>query len=29
VKKETPKPREEAYICMLCGHAGHLGEFCF
>jgi hypothetical protein len=29
VKKETPKPREEAFICMFCGHAGHLDEFCF
>jgi hypothetical protein len=29
VKKETPKPREEAFICMFCGRAGHLDEFCF
>jgi hypothetical protein len=29
VRKETPKPREEAFICMFCGHAGHLDEFCF
>jgi hypothetical protein len=29
VRKETPKPREEAFICMFCGCAGHLGEFCF
>jgi hypothetical protein len=29
VRKETPKPREEAFICMLCGRAGHLDEFCF
>jgi hypothetical protein len=28
-KKETPKPREEAFICMFCGRAGHLVEFCF
>jgi hypothetical protein len=28
VRKETPKPREEAFICMFCGHAGHLDEFC-
>jgi hypothetical protein len=28
-RKETPKPREEAFICMFCGHAGHLDEFCF
>jgi hypothetical protein len=26
--KETPKPREEAFICMFCGRAGHLDEFC-
>jgi hypothetical protein len=29
VKKETPKSREEAFICMFCGCAGHLDEFCF
>jgi hypothetical protein len=29
VRKETPKPREEAYVCMFCGRAGHLDEFCF
>jgi hypothetical protein len=29
VKKETPKPREDAFICMFCGCAGHLDEFCF
>jgi hypothetical protein len=29
VRKEIPKPREEAFICMFCGHAGHLDEFCF
>jgi hypothetical protein len=29
VKKETPKLREEAFVCMFCGHAGHLDEFCF
>jgi hypothetical protein len=28
-RKETPKSREEAFICIFCGHAGHLGEFCF
>jgi regulator of replication initiation timing len=28
-KKETPKPREEAFICMFCDCAGHLDEFCF
>jgi hypothetical protein len=26
---ETPKPREEAFVCMFCGRAGHLDEFCF
>jgi hypothetical protein len=29
VRKETPKPREEAFVCMFCGHADHLDEFCF
>jgi hypothetical protein len=29
VKRESPKPREEAFICMFCGHVGHLDEFCF
>jgi hypothetical protein len=29
VSKETPKPREEAFICMFCGCAGHLDEFYF
>jgi hypothetical protein len=29
VRKETPKPIEEAFICMFYGHAGHLDEFCF
>jgi hypothetical protein len=29
VRKETPKPREKAVICMFCGRAGHLDEFCF
>jgi hypothetical protein len=28
-RKEIPKPREEAFICMFCGRAGHLDEFCF
>jgi hypothetical protein len=28
-RKETPKPREEAFLCMFCGRAGHLDEFCF
>jgi hypothetical protein len=29
VKRESPKPREEAFICMFCSHADHLDEFCF
>jgi hypothetical protein len=29
VKKETPKPREEVFVCMFCDRAGHLDEFCF
>jgi hypothetical protein len=29
VRKETPKSREEAFVCIFCGHAGHLDEFCF
>jgi hypothetical protein len=29
VRKETPKLREEAFVCMFCGRAGHLYEFCF
>jgi hypothetical protein len=29
VRKETPKPRKEAFVCRFCGHAGHLDEFCF
>jgi hypothetical protein len=28
-RKETPKPIEEAFLCMFCGRAGHLDEFCF
>jgi hypothetical protein len=28
-RKETPRPREEAFMCMFYGHAGHLDEFCF
>jgi hypothetical protein len=28
-RKETPKPREEGFICMFCGRAGHMDEFCF
>jgi hypothetical protein len=29
VRKETPKPREKTFVCMFCGRAGHLDEFCF
>jgi hypothetical protein len=29
VRKETSKLREETFICMICGHVGHLDEFCF
>jgi hypothetical protein len=29
VRKETPKLREEAFVCIFCGYAGHLDEFCF
>jgi hypothetical protein len=29
VKRESPKPREEAFVCMFWGRAGHLDEFCF
>jgi hypothetical protein len=28
-RKENPKPREETFVCMFCGRAGHLDEFCF
>jgi hypothetical protein len=28
-RKETPKSKEEAFVCMFCGRAGHLDEFCF
>jgi hypothetical protein len=28
VRKETPKPREEVFICMFCGRASHLDGFC-
>jgi hypothetical protein len=28
-RKETPKLREEVFICMFCGRAGHLDEFGF
>jgi hypothetical protein len=29
VRKETPKLREEAFVCMFCGRVDHLDEFCF
>jgi hypothetical protein len=29
VKRESSKPRDEAFICMFCGRASHLDEFCF
>jgi hypothetical protein len=29
VKKENPKPTKEAFICIFCGRADHLDEFCF
>jgi hypothetical protein len=29
VRKETPKPREEVFVCIFCGCVGHLDEFCF
>jgi hypothetical protein len=29
VKRENPKPRDDAFICMFCGRAGHLDEFYF
>jgi hypothetical protein len=29
VRKETPKPREGAFVCIFCGRASQLDEFCF
>jgi hypothetical protein len=29
VRKETPKTREEAFVCIFCGRASHFDEFCF
>jgi hypothetical protein len=29
VRKETPKLRDEAFVCMFFGPADHLDEFCF
>jgi hypothetical protein len=28
-RKETSKPREKAFVCMFCGCADRLDEFCF
>jgi hypothetical protein len=28
-EERNSKPREEVFICMFCGRAGHLDEFCF
>jgi hypothetical protein len=28
-RKETPKPRDETFVCMFCGRASHLDEFYF
>jgi hypothetical protein len=29
IRKETPKPREEAFVCMFCDRVGHLNKFRF
>jgi hypothetical protein len=29
VKRKSLKPREEVFVCMFCGRAGHLDKFCF
>jgi hypothetical protein len=29
VKRETPRPREEDFVCIFCCRAGHMDEFCF
>jgi hypothetical protein len=29
VRKEIPKPREKAFVCIFYGRGGHLDEFCF
>jgi hypothetical protein len=29
VRRKPPKPREKAFVCIFCGLAGHLYEFCF
>jgi hypothetical protein len=28
-RKETPKPKEEPFVCIFCGRASHLDKFCF
>jgi hypothetical protein len=28
-RKETPKPRDETFVCMFCDRVGQLDEFCF
>jgi hypothetical protein len=29
VRKETLKPREDVFVCIFYGRAGHLDEICF
>jgi hypothetical protein len=29
VRKETPKPKDGAFVCMFYDRAGHFDEFCF
>jgi hypothetical protein len=29
VKRESPKTREEDFVCIFCDRAGHLDEVCF
>jgi hypothetical protein len=29
VRKETPKLKEQAFVCLFCGCVYHLDEFCF
>jgi hypothetical protein len=29
VRKESTKSREKPFVCIFCGRAGHLDEFCF
>jgi hypothetical protein len=29
VKRKSPKSREDVFVCLFCGCAGHLDEFCF